>query len=1077
MKLNLLLSNRVLRSLFAASLGLAILPASVAAFPAPQWMVGGHGARVTGVASSPDGSMIASSSEDGTVKLWSTNGALLRTLSTQTNPATAVAWSPDGTKVLAGTYYGGFISSSGLGLTYLWSAPSASQSAWTGAGVSLTRVTTNHYGKVTAVAFSSTALGRMATGGIEGSNYVTTVSGSYVNYLQAYGNWTITSPTITTYSNRPAPVTSVAFSSAGYVASGCEDATIRVYDSSSRQLWYSTNSHLTNVSCVAFSPDGSYLATASLDQTVKIWYVSDWSLLRTYTGHNNGVTSIAFSPDGNSIVSGSIDGTLQVWDWISTNCLVAFPAHALPVTTVRFSKDGSLVISGSDDATVRLWSAADGSAVCTLGGQNSFIGAVAISPDGTLCASAGGNETVQVRNTSDGSLVQTLSANTNYVSSLAFSPDSARLASGGGPLDPTIKIWQLSNGALLQTVPATTNGVMALAWSPDGLTLASGGDSVEQNISFWNTNGVLQGTLPGTASLHTNGVTALAFSPQGNLLASGGRRPGNFVQVWTNITPGGIWTTGAVTRSFTTLLSTPVQNLNTVVLSWNNNVECVAFSPDGGSVAFGSSGTNLLYVGLISNGSVQKLGGTGINPLSSVAFSPNASKLAATDQSTLNLWTNTGPSTWTLSETVTNEVVQPSSLAYSPNGNLLMWGRNDGTVAMSPTSLAALPVRVGAASNPSPANGATGVVLNPTLSWTPGSNALTHAIYLGFGSNTVAQATPASPEYQGVTASSSFAPALVANSTYFWRVDEMAGLSNTVGVVWSFATAPPPPLGLVHRYTFSETGGTTVADSVGGSSWNGTLPNGGTFSNGQLTLASSSSQYVLLPAGIMSTVSNFTIEVWAELNSTASGARLFDFGNSTGDYMFLTPQSSSTNKLRFAILTSGNSEQDINGTNALSAGAWYHVVVTLNGNTGIVYVNGAAVGTNSAMTLNPSGMGSTTNNWLGRSEFSSTYLNGALDEFRIYNVTLSPAQIAATDMLGPSQTLSTNSPNINLTASQTNLTLSWPLASAGFTLQSCTSLTDGNWVNVSSPAPQIVGTNFQFTLTPTNAAQFYRLSW
>jgi WD40 repeat protein len=360
------------------------------------------------------------------------------------------------------------------------------------------------------------------------------------------------------------------------------------------------------------------------------------------------------------------------------------------VTTTIFLPDGTRVISGSDDGTVRLWSAVNGAAVCTLGSQNYFIGAVAVSPDGTLCASAGGDETIQVRKTSDGSLVQTLAANTNYVSSLAFSPDSARLASGGGPLDTSIKLWRISDGVLLNTIPATTNGVMALAWSPDGLTLASGGDSVEQNITFWSTNGILQGILAGTTSAHTNGVTALAFSPQGNLLASGGRRPGNMVRVWTNNTPG-IWTTGTVVRTY---LSTAT----------NNNVECVTFSPDGTLVAYGRTAVNVLKIGL-PNGTDLTLG-SGTNPVFSVAFSPDGSTLAATCQNTVQVWTN--GSSWTLCETITNEVVRASCLAYSPNGNLLLCGREDGTVTMSPNTRGALgqpPLRF--ASFSVDANGAT----------------------------------------------------------------------------------------------------------------------------------------------------------------------------------------------------------------------------------------------------------------------------------------------------------------------------------------------------------------------------------
>ena len=661
MKLNLFLFKRLQTIVFAVSGVLAVLPANVEAFPAPQWMQGGHAARITGVACSPDGTMIVSSSEDGTIKLWSTNGTLLKTLDTQPYPTTAVAWSPDGMKIAAGTYYGGYINSKGgVGLTYLWQAPSG----WTAANVSLVRMTTNLYGKVTALAFSADST-LLASGCAAGSNSVNWVStGATAAYCPAYNT-----------SVRPAAVTSIAFSSRGWMASGCEDATIRVYGTNAwSQLWYSTNSHPTNVTAVAFSPNGALLATASLDQTVKIWSTNGWTLQQTLAGYTNGVTSVAFSPDGSKIVSGSMDGTVKVWNWSSSNCLVTIAAHALPVTETVFSTDGTRVISGSDDGSVCLWSAADGFPVCTLGSQNYFIGAVAISPDGMLCASAGGDETIQVRKTSDGSLVQTLAANTNYVSSLAFSPDSARLASGGGPLDPTIKIWQISDGTLLQTIPATTNGVVALAWSPDGLTLASGGDSVEQNITFWDTNGVQHGILPGTLSGHTNGVTALAFSPQGNLLASGGRRPGNMVQIWTNNIPG-IWTTGIVVRTY---LSTAT----------NNNVECVTFSPDGTLVAYGRTAVNVLGIGL-PDGSDLTLG-SGTNPVFSVAFSPDGSTLAATDQNTITLWTNNGSSSWALCETITNEVVRASCLAYSPNGNLLLCSREDGTVTMSPNTRGAL---------------------------------------------------------------------------------------------------------------------------------------------------------------------------------------------------------------------------------------------------------------------------------------------------------------------------------------------------------------------------------------------------
>jgi hypothetical protein len=69
-------------------------------------------------------------------------------------------------------------------------------------------------------------------------------------------------------------------------------------------------------------------------------------------------------------------------------------------------------------------------------------------------------------------------------------------------------------------------------------------------------------------------------------------------------------------------------------------------------------------------------------------------------------------------------------------------------------------------------------------------------------------------------------------------------------------------------------------------------------------------------------------------------------------------------------------------------------------------------------------------------------------------------------------------PQMSLTLAGTNLTLSWPQDSAGFAVQYCTNLTLGGWLDVTSPAPQIVGTNWQVTLplSSNGSSAFYRLS-
>jgi hypothetical protein len=216
---------------------------------------------------------------------------------------------------------------------------------------------------------------------------------------------------------------------------------------------------------------------------------------------------------------------------------------------------------------------------------------------------------------------------------------------------------------------------------------------------------------------------------------------------------------------------------------------------------------------------------------------------------------------------------------------------------------------------------------------------------------------------------------------------------------------------------------------------------------------------------------------WVTLASVTNSSRIFDFGNDTGTYMFLTPQNGSSGTVQFAITTGGGgAEQQINGSATLNVLAKHQVAVTMSGGTGILYVDGVAVGTNSSLTINPSSMGSTVNNYIGKSQSTSDpYLNGWIDEFRIYNVGLSSAEIAASAAMGSGQLLSSNSPAMGLALTGTNMTVSWPVGSAGFTVQSRTNLVLGDWQNVTSPAPQIVNNQWQVPPATNAGSVYYRL--
>jgi hypothetical protein len=136
-----------------------------------------------------------------------------------------------------------------------------------------------------------------------------------------------------------------------------------------------------------------------------------------------------------------------------------------------------------------------------------------------------------------------------------------------------------------------------------------------------------------------------------------------------------------------------------------------------------------------------------------------------------------------------------------------------------------------------------------------------------------------------------------------------------------------------------------------------------------------------------------TIAAWVKWNGGVIWQRVFDFGTDTTNYFFLTPKSSA-GTMRFAITTTSNGgEQQINAANAMPTGSWCHVAVTLDGTTGLLYLNGNPVGTNSNLTIRPWQI-LAKSNYVGKSQWPADPLfNGEIGSFRIFGRALSSAEI------------------------------------------------------------------------------------
>ncbi|HEY9636569.1 MAG TPA: TIR domain-containing protein, partial [Coleofasciculaceae cyanobacterium] len=433
----------------------------------------GHSDVVYGLALSPDSQMIASASWDKSVKLWNTDGTLLKTLKGHTDEVDGVAFSPDGQMIA---------SVSRDKTVKLWNRDGT-----------LLKTLKGHKDEIDGVAFSPD--GQMIA------------SASRDKSVKL---WNRDGRLLKTLNGHNEVVWGVAFSpDRKLIASGSWDKTVKLWNRDGTLL-KTLKGHTDVVYGVAFSPDSQMIASASKDKTVKLWN-RDGRLLKTLNGHSDKVYEVAFSPDGKLIASGSQDKSVKLWNRDGT-LIKTLNGHSDRVDRVAFSRDGQMIASGSWDKTVKLWKI-DSTLLKTLNGHSDAVYGVAFSPDGKLIASGSWDKTVKLWNR-DGTLFKTLNRHSDAVYGVAFSPDAQMIASGSR--DKTVKLWN-RDGRLLNTLNGHSEVVWGVAFSPDGQIIASG--SEDKSVKLWNRDGRLLNTLNG----HSDKVDEVAFSPDGKLIASGSR--------------------------------------------------------------------------------------------------------------------------------------------------------------------------------------------------------------------------------------------------------------------------------------------------------------------------------------------------------------------------------------------------------------------------------------------------------------------------------------------------------------------------------------------------------------------------
>lgn len=265
----------------------------------------GHEDAVNCIVFAPDSGLLASGSDDRTIRIWNPHtGECLRTLWRHKSWVNSVAYSPDGK----------FLASAGAdGTIRIWNPETGKR----------LRILEEHG----PVAFSPD--GKLLASG--GGKILNSQTCECLRILK-----------------QPEGIRSFAFSPDGKMlaaASGDTIGTVRIWNPQTGECLVTLTEHPGVVDSVAFNPDGNMLASAGQYETIHVWDPHTGKLLRSLTGHSGNVRSVAFSPDGKMLASAGSDETVRIWDPDTGECLRTLEEHITGRGYVTRSSSWSLAFS------------------------------------------------------------------------------------------------------------------------------------------------------------------------------------------------------------------------------------------------------------------------------------------------------------------------------------------------------------------------------------------------------------------------------------------------------------------------------------------------------------------------------------------------------------------------------------------------------------------------------------------------------------------------------------------------------------------------------------------------------------
>ncbi|XP_065663899.1 lissencephaly-1 homolog isoform X2 [Hydra vulgaris] len=306
-----------------------------------KYTLSGHRSPVTKVLFHPVYSLMLTSSDDATIKVWDyETGDYERTLKGHT----------DAVQDLSFDHPGKYLASCSADMTI---------KIWDFQTYECIKTLHGHDHNISSVSF-------MPSG-----DYI--VSGSRDKTIKM---WEVaTGYCVKTFTGHREWVRCVKVSHDGTLIASCSnDQTVRIWIIATGECKLELSDHDHVVETVAWAPQksaqyinettgndksnfhsGSFLASGSRDKKIKVWDGNSGVCLFTLEGHDNWVREIMFHPGGKFLMSCSDDKTLRTWDIKNQRCVKTLVAHDHFCTTFDFHNSAPIAVTGSVDLTAKIW--------------------------------------------------------------------------------------------------------------------------------------------------------------------------------------------------------------------------------------------------------------------------------------------------------------------------------------------------------------------------------------------------------------------------------------------------------------------------------------------------------------------------------------------------------------------------------------------------------------------------------------------------------------------------------------------------------------------------------------------------